>query len=60
MRIIKIAIPEEIINLLGSEEKAGKEAKEALVLDFVRRGKVSKSKVSELMGINLWDLPEFS
>lgn len=59
MKVIEIAIPEEIISLLGSEEEAKKEAKEALILDLVRRGKISKAKAAELMGISLWDLPEF-
>ena len=59
MKTIEIIIPEEIIDILGSEEEAKKEAKEALVLDLVRRGKVSKQKAAELIGINLWDLPDF-
>lgn len=59
MKVIEIAIPEEIISLLGSEEEVKKEAKEALILDLVRRGKISKAKAAELMGISLWDLPEF-
>ena len=59
MRIIEISIPDEIISLLGSEEEVKKEAKEALVLDLVRRGKISKVKAAELIGMNLWDLPEF-
>jgi len=59
MKIIEVAIPEEIINLVGSEEEAKKEAKEALVLDLVRRGKMSKGRAAELIGIKLWDLPEF-
>lgn len=58
MKIIEIAVPEEIINLLGSEEEARKEVKEAFILDLVRRGKISKGKAAELMGISLWDLPE--
>ncbi len=58
MKTITIEIPDEIINLLGSEEEAVKEAKEALVLDLVRRGKVSKGKAAELVGISLWDLPD--
>lgn len=57
MKIIEIAVPEEIIDLLGSEKEAKEEAKEAFVLDLVRRGKVSKGKAAELMGISLWDLP---
>ena len=59
MRVIEIIVPEEIIDLLGSEEEAKNEAKEAFVLDLVRRSKVSKGKAAELIGINLWDLPEF-
>jgi predicted HTH domain antitoxin len=58
-KIIEIEVPEEIINLLGSEEDVKKEAKEAFILDLVRRGKISKGKAAELMGISLWDLPEF-
>ena len=58
MKIIEIAVPEEIIALLGSEDTARKEAKEAFVLDLVRRGKISKGKAAELLGMSLWDLPE--
>lgn len=59
MKVIEIIVPEEIIDLLGSEEEAKKEAKEPFALDLVRRGKMSKGKAAELIGINLWDLPEF-
>ena len=59
MKIIEISVPEEIITLLGSEEEAKKEVKEAFILDLVRRGKISKGKAAELMGLNLWDLPPF-
>jgi len=57
VKIIEIAVPEEIIALLGSEDAARKEAQEAFVLDLVRRGKISKGKAAELLGISLWDLP---
>jgi predicted HTH domain antitoxin len=42
---------------LGSVDAATKEAKEALVLDLVRRDKISRSKAAELLKLNLWDLP---
>jgi len=58
MKIIEIEIPEEIITLVGSEEAAKKEVEEAFILDLVRRGKISKGKAAELLGISLWDLPE--
>ncbi len=58
MKIIEIAVPEEIIDLLGSEDTARKEAQEAFVLDLVRRSKISKAKAAELLGISLWNLPD--
>ena len=58
MKIIEIAVPEEIIDLLGSEDAAKKEAQEAFILDLVRRSKISKGKAAELLGISLWNLPD--
>jgi len=57
-RTIAIEVSDELIKLLGSEERIGKEANQALVMDLVRKGKISKSKAAELLGISLWDLPE--
>jgi predicted HTH domain antitoxin len=58
MKIIEIPVPDEIINILGSEDAAEKGAREAFVFDLVRRGKISKGKAAELLGISLWELPE--
>ena len=58
MKIIEIAVPEEIIDLLGSEDAARKGAHEAFVFDLVRRGTISKGKAAELLGISLWELPK--
>ena len=58
MKAIEIPIPEEIVNLLGSEDVVRKEAYQAFIFDLVRRGKISKGKVAELLGISLWELPE--
>ena len=58
MKIIEITVPEEIIDLLGSEDAAKKEAQEAFILDLVRRSKISKGKAAELLGISLWNLPD--
>jgi len=51
-------VSDELMNLIGSEEEIGKEANHALVMDLVRKGKISRSKAAELLGISLWDLPE--
>jgi predicted HTH domain antitoxin len=58
MKVMEIPVPEEIINLLGSEDAARKEAHEAFAFDLVRRGKISKGKAVELLGISLWELPD--
>ena len=58
MKSIEILVPEEIVNLLGSEDAVRKEAREAFVFDLVRRGKVSKGKAAEVLGISVWDLPD--
>lgn len=58
-RTISIDIPNELIELLGSEDEIIREAKQALVLDLVRKGKISKAKAAEILNINLWDMPEF-
>jgi len=54
---ISIEIPDELLEILGSEDEIGKEAKRSLVLGLVRRGKISRAKAAELLEINLWDLP---
>ena len=54
---IYMEIPDELLELLGSEDEAAKEAKQSLVLDLVRRGRISRSKAADLLGINLWEMP---
>ncbi|MEK6683014.1 MAG: UPF0175 family protein [Nitrospirota bacterium] len=55
---ITIDISSELIKLFPSKKEAKTEAKQAMVFDLVRRGKISKGRAAELLGINLWDLPE--
>lgn len=57
MRAVTIELPPELLELLGSEEEAKRKAKLALILDLVRRGKLSRAKAAELLGMPLWDLP---
>jgi predicted HTH domain antitoxin len=54
---LTIEIPAELARLLGSEEEAKREAKTALVLDLVRKGKISRAKAAELLQLPLWELP---
>jgi predicted HTH domain antitoxin len=55
---LTIDISDELIKLFPSKKEARSEAKQAMVFDLVRRGKISKGKAAELLGISLWDLPE--
>lgn len=57
MKSVTIELPPELLQLLGSEEEAKREAKLALVLDLVRRGRLSRAKAAELLGLSLWDFP---
>ena len=57
MKTVTIELPPALLGLLGSEEEAKRGAKVALVLDIVRRGRVSRAKAAELLEISLWDLP---
>ncbi len=60
MGAVTIDLPAELLALLGSEEEVKRGAKVALILDLVRRGKLSRAKAAELlqMPMPLWDLPE--
>lgn len=57
MKPVTLELPPELVEILGSEEEARRGAKVALVFDLVRRGKLSRAKAAELLGISLWDLP---
>ena len=54
------SIPVEIPNeLMVSEDESAKEAKQSLVLDLVRKGRISRSKAADLLGIDLREMPAF-
>jgi len=57
MKTLTIELPVELLQLLGSEEEAKREAKLALILEMVRKGTVSRAKAAELLGIPLADFP---
>lgn len=55
---LTIELSDELIKLFSSKKEARAEAKQAMVFDLVRRGKISKGKAAELLGISLWNLPD--
>ena len=57
MKTVTLQLPAELLELLGSEEEAKREAKVALVFDLVRRGRLSRAKAAELLEMPLAELP---
>lgn len=57
MKGFTVELPGELLELLGSEEEAQRDARIAVVLDLVRRSRISRAKAAELLGLALWDLP---
>ena len=58
MKGFTVELPGELLEILGSEDEARRDAKVAVVLDLVRRGLISRAKAAELLDLTLWDLPE--
>jgi predicted HTH domain antitoxin len=57
MKGFTVELPGELLEILGSEEQARREVKIAVVLDLVRRERISRAKAAELLELKLWDLP---
>jgi predicted HTH domain antitoxin len=57
MKAVTIELSQELLDLLGSEEEAQRKAKLGLVLDLVRRGRLSRAKAAELLDIPLQEFP---
>ena len=57
MKGFTIELPGELLEILGSEDEAKRDAKVAVVLDLVRRERISRAKAAELLDLTLWDLP---
>ncbi len=56
---LPIDIPPEFLEIFGTEDEARQEAKIALILDLVRRGKVSRARAAGFLQISLADFPAF-
>ena len=57
MKGFTVELPGELLEILGSEDEARRDAKIAVVLDLVRRGRISRAKAAELLDLALWELP---
>ena len=50
-RTLVLRLPEDLVASLGSDEVAAEKAKEALVFELVREGRLGQSRAGELLGI---------
>ena len=57
MKGFTVELPGELLAILGSEDEARRDAKVAVILDLVRRGRISRAKAAELLDLTLWELP---
>lgn len=50
---LKIKVPNELVELLGSKEEAEKEITQSAVIEWFREGRISSGKAAELLGMSL-------
>ena len=53
-RTLTFELPEELVALLGSPEALAANAREALVLDLLREGRISQGQAARLLGVTRW------
>lgn len=58
-KTLTIEIPPELEAVLGSDSEAKQEIHQALVMDLLRQGKVSRGKAAELLRIPIREFPSF-
>ncbi len=58
MKSLHVEIPPELRACLGSEEEATQEVHQALVMDLLRQGKISRTKAAEQLQVPLEDFPK--
>ena len=57
MKSLHVEIPQELRACLGSEEEATHEVHQALVMDLLRQGKLTRSKAAEFLHVSLEEFP---
>ena len=57
MKAISIELPDEVVKLYGEKELESS-VKELIVLELVRKGKLSSGKAAEILEMTKWDFME--
>lgn len=55
MTTLSVSVPDELLELLGSEEAVKEHLRRAAVLDLVRRQTISQGRGAELLGMSSWE-----
>jgi predicted HTH domain antitoxin len=53
---LPLELPDEVIALLGSPQAAADRAREVLVLDLLRQGRISQGRAAALLGLTRHDV----
>ncbi|HEY7036070.1 MAG TPA: UPF0175 family protein [Thermomicrobiales bacterium] len=53
---LTIELPEELLALLGSPEEAATKARETLVADLLREGRISQGQAARALGVTRGDI----
>ena len=53
---LTIEVPEELFDLLGSPDEAAQRARQALVIEFLREGRLSQGQAARVLGVTRWDI----
>ena len=54
MTTLKVAVPDELLTLMGSKEAAQEHLRRTAILDLVKRHTISQGRGAELLGMDLW------
>ena len=58
--IVTMTVSEDLVRLVGSPSAVAEKAREALVLELLRKGEISQGKAAELLGIPRWDMMQLA
>ena len=58
--VLAVTVPAELIEIIGSKEKAEEQARIALVIELLREVQISEGKAAELLGISRYEMMRLS
>ena len=57
-RVLTLDLPEDVVALLGAPDEAAAQAKQLLVVELLRRGRIGQSRAAEVLGTTRWGILE--